>query len=130
MKIALKIRMIYLIAFFLLVAIEVLIALFVHDRFVRPYIGDVIIIFVIYCFVRMIIPDGIKLLPLYIFIFALAIEIGQYFNYVTLLGLDNNSFFRIFLGTSFSFADIICYAVGGVICFAEEYFHKRKALCE
>lgn len=126
MKTTLKIRIECLIAFILLVAIEVLIALFVHDGFVRPYLGDVIVITVIYCFVRIIIPHGIRLLPLYIFLFATAIEVGQYFDYVTLLGLGNNKFFRILLGTSFSFVDIICYAVGGAICFAAQYFHKRK----
>jgi len=126
MKTTSKIRMIYLISFLLLVATEVFIALFVHDGFVRPYLGDVIVIAVIYCFVRIIIPHRIKLLPLYIFFFATTVEVGQYFDYVTLLSLSNIKFFRILLGTSFSFADIICYAMGGAICFAAEYFYKRK----
>lgn len=120
-------RLLYITIFLGLVAVEVLIALFVHDGFVRPYLGDVIVIAVIYCFARMIIPNGIKLLPLYIFVFATSIEIGQYFDYITFLGLDDSRFFRILLGTSFSFMDIICYAVGGILCFAAEYASHRKA---
>lgn len=120
-----KTRIKYLIAFLLLAAVEVLIALFVHDRFVRPYLGDVIIVIVIYCFIRMLFPYGIKLLPLYIFLFALAVEIAQYFDFVTLLGLSGSRFFRILLGSTFSFADIICYAAGCLICLAPEYLQKR-----
>jgi len=126
MKTTSKTSLIYLISFFLLIAIEVFIALFVRDKFVRPYLGDVIVIPVIYCFVRIIIPHRIKLLPLYIFLFATAVEVGQFFDYVKLLGLSNIKFFRILLGTSFSYADIICYAIGGAICFSVEYFTKRR----
>ena len=43
-----KKRAFYAAAFLILLAIEVLIALFVHDRFVRPYLGDVIVVIVVY----------------------------------------------------------------------------------
>ena len=55
-------------------------------------------------------------MPLYVFLFAAAVEVLQYYDYVTVLGLGDSKFFRILLGTSFSYVDIICYAVGGVIC--------------
>ncbi len=35
-------RLAYLLAFVLLLVVEVCIALFVHDAFVRPYVGDVL----------------------------------------------------------------------------------------
>ena len=114
-------RLVYLVLFLVLVSVEVLIAFFVHDSFVRPYVGDVIVVAVICCFLRIFMPNKIKLMPLYVFLFATAVEALQYFNYVTLLGLGDSKFFRILLGTSFSYADIICYAVGGVICFGAEY---------
>ena len=50
-------RVFYLLATIVLIAVEVLIALFVHDNFVRPYIGDVIVVVVIYCFVRIFVPE-------------------------------------------------------------------------
>jgi len=114
-------RLVYLVLFLVLVSVEVLIALFVHDSFVRPYVGDVIVVAVICCFLRIFMPNKIKLMPLYVFLFAAVVEVLQYFNYVTLLGLGDSKFFHILLGTSFSYADIICYAVGGVICFGAEY---------
>lgn len=123
-----KERILYFSVFIFLVAIEVLIALFVHDGFVRPYLGDVIIVILLYCFVRIFIPKKLKLLPLYIFIFSVAIEILQYFNYVTLLGLEGSKFFKTLLGTGFSFIDILCYFIGCVICFYIQYItiFKRK----
>lgn len=114
-------RLVYLVLFLVLVTVEVLIALFVHDSFVRPYVGDVIVVAVICCFLRIFIPNKIKLMPLYVFLFAAVVEVLQYFDYVTVLGLGGSKFFRILLGTSFSYADIICYAVGGVICIGAEY---------
>lgn len=123
-----KKRILFWIMFLLLVGVEVLIALFVHDKFVRPYIGDVIVVAVLYCFVRGFIPTGVKLLPLYLFMFSTAIEIAQYFNYVTLLGLNHSKFFRVLLGTSFSFTDILCYTAGSAICFAADYIIRKKTI--
>lgn len=120
-----KVRAAYLATFLVLVLAEVLIALFVHDRIIRPYVGDVIVIPVLYCFVRTIMPFGVRLLPLYLFLLAALIEVGQYFHYAALLGVDDILFFQIILGTSFSFVDILCYAAGGALCFAAEYLRNR-----
>ena len=105
-------RLIYALLFLLLLATEVCIALFVHDGFVRPYLGDVLVTALICALVRMIFPKGIRLLPLYVFLFAVAVEIGQYFEMVRLLGLENSAFFSVLLGTTFSVFDLLCYAVG------------------
>ena len=123
-------RLTYFLIFIALVIVEVLIAIYVHDSFVRPYLGDVIVIGVIYCFIKILIPKRVLLISLYIFIFALSIEVFQYFDYVNLLGLGEIKFFRILLGTSFSFIDIICYAVGAVICFIAEVIFNKATLSE
>lgn len=122
-----KKRILYSIAFVLLVFVEVIIALFVHDNIIRPYGGDAIVVIVLYCFVRIFVPEKLKLLPFYIFLFAVAVEIGQYFEYVKLLGLQDNKFMRVLLGTSFSWYDILSYAIGCTIlaCF-EIYKYKKK----
>lgn len=124
-----KKRLIYALIFILLVGVEVMIALFVHDRFIRPYVGDVIVVWVMYCFIRIFFPNGIKLLPLYLFFFSAAVEVAQYFDYVTLLGLQNSKFFSILLGTSFSFYDMIAYAAGTALCFAVQFIlaSRRKS---
>ena len=50
----------YLTAFIILFLIEAAIALWVHDRFVRPYIGDVLVVVLVYVFVRIFFPSGIR----------------------------------------------------------------------
>ena len=119
-------RLVYGLAFMLLFVVEVLIALFVRDAFIRPYGGDILVTVLICCFVRIFFPERIKLLPLWVFLFAAAVEVGQYFDYVTLLGLGDIEFFRILLGTSFSAADIVCYGAGCLLFWAAEWLSRRN----
>lgn len=120
MKKQFKSRLVYALLFVALTAVEVVIALFVNDRFLRPYGGDIIVMGVLFCFVRAFILNKLKALPLWLFLFAALVEAGQYFNYAALLGLDKYEFFRILLGSSFSWYDIACYAAGSLICLAAE----------
>jgi len=115
----------YMIALIVLLLIEVIIALFVHDRFIRPYIGDVLIVIVIYCFVRIFLQDRIKLLSVYIFLFAVVVELLQFINIVGLLGLNRNILAKVIIGTSFDWKDVLCYAAG---CVVIEIIEQRKEL--
>lgn len=115
-----KKRALYFLAFLLFLAVEVLIALFVHDRFVRPYIGDVLVVVVLYCFVRIFLPQGGRWLPILLFIFATGVEFLQYLNIVEWLHLSGNVFMRILIGSVFDVKDIICYGVGCAILQAAE----------
>lgn len=107
-----KLRICYFLLFFILLLAEICIGLFVDDRFVRPYLGDVLVTVLICSFLRIIWSKGIRLLPVYVFLFATAVEIGQHFDMVKLLGLENNAFLSVLMGRSFSFIDLICYAAG------------------
>lgn len=119
-------RLFYAIATFILLVTEVLIALFVHDGFVRPYVGDVLVVAVIYTFIRIFVPEKCPLLPLFVFIFAAAVEVSQYFRLVELLGLGNNRFFRVLIGSVFDWKDILCYAIGCLILGAYEIIIRKK----
>jgi len=115
-------RIKYILAFLSILVTEVLIALFAHDRFIRPYGGDILVTVLICCFVRIFFPLGtpsqnsvwVKLVPLWVFLFSIAVEVAQYFDYVNLLGLGDIAFFRILLGTTFVWMDLVCYGVGCV----------------
>lgn len=124
-----KKRIIYAIVTFCLIVIEVLIAIFIHDKFIRPYIGDVIVVVVIYTFIRIFIPEKCHLLPLWVFIFAAGVEVLQLFHIVDLLGLGSIRFFRILIGSVFDLHDILCYAVGCMLLGVYEiiiYKSKKK----
>ena len=115
-----QLRIKYAIAFGLLLFVEVLIALYVHDTFVRPYVGDMLVVILVYCFTRIFIPERCRLLPLYVFLFAAGVEVLQYFRLVHILGLEHNRFLRIVLGSVFDIKDIICYGVGSILLEAFE----------
>lgn len=121
-----KKRKMYIIATILLLTVEVLIALYINDAFVRPYVGDVLVVVVIYTFVRCLIPEKIRLLPLYIFLFAAGVEMLQYFQIVKWLGLENNRFFATLIGTVFDLKDVICYAVGCIVLGIYEFIVWKK----
>ena len=121
-----KIRILYAVATLLLLLTEVFIALYVHDDFIRPYVGDVLVVIVIYTFIRMIIPEKCRLLPLYIFIFAAGVELLQLAKIVEILGVEDNTFLKTLIGSVFDVKDIVCYAVGCVILGVYEWVRTRK----
>lgn len=116
-----------MLVFLLLTLTEVLIALFIHGGFVRNYLGDVIVVWVVYCFIQALSGGRFNgyIAAIGVMIFAFAIEFLQKINIVDILGLGSIPFFRILIGTSFSPIDLICYAAGfAIICAA--IFIKRK----
>lgn len=121
-----KKRIIYGMLFLIFLIIEVYIALFVHDNFIRPYFGDVLVVIVVYLFMRIIIPEGVKYMILYVFIFAVFVEILQYFNLIKVFELSNNTVARIVFGSTFDIKDILCYAAGSLILLICANSIKRK----
>ena len=120
-----KKRLGYLVATIALLGIEVLIALFVRDAFVRPYVGDVLVVVVIYTFVRIFVPGKVRLLPVYVFLFAAFVESLQAVHIVELLGLEDHRFFSILIGSTFDVKDIICYAAGCALLGGYELVCKK-----
>lgn len=115
MKISWNKRTAYLLATVLIFLLELFIALFVRDAFIRPYVGDMLVVVLVYTCVRVLFPEKPRLLPLYVFLFAAGVEALQGMRIVELLGLQNNRFFSILIGTTFDWKDIICYGVGCVL---------------
>jgi uncharacterized paraquat-inducible protein A len=71
-----KKRFFYIISFLLIFCIEVLIALYVRDNFIRPYVGDMLVVVLVYSFVRIFLPTGIPRMPFYVFLSACVMLIG------------------------------------------------------
>ena len=92
-----KKRIFYIISFLVIFCMEVLIALYVRDRFIRPYVGDMLVVVLV-----------------------------QYFRLVETLGITNRVA-RIVLGSTFDWGDIACYAVGCVFIVLFEHFVRRRS---
>lgn len=122
-----KRRFLYAICSLLLFGVMVLIALFVRDRFIRPYFGDVLVVIFIGCAIRVFIPEGLRLLPFFVFLFASGVEVAQYFHIAERLGLDAYPVLSVAVGGTFSLPDLLCYGAGCLFLFTiEEIFRKKQ----
>ncbi len=116
----------YFLFFILLFITEVLIALYVNDKFIRPYLGDVLVVILIYCFIK----SFIKIKPLTAAIttllLAYTIEFAQYFNIVERLNLSHSKLARTVIGIGFDVIDLVAYTSGIIITLLIEKFTTKK----
>lgn len=112
----------------LIFCMEVLIALFVNDRFIRPYLGDVLVVILIYCFLKSFLKLPVLTAALFVLLFAFAIEFLQFLNIVEKLHLEKSKVARTVIGTSFSWIDLLTYILGIVIVIAVEKYWLKKEI--
>ncbi|AWI25716.1 ribosomal maturation YjgA family protein [Flavobacterium pallidum] len=109
---ALRFHFRYFCSFLLLFATECLIAMYVHDQFVRPYVGDMLVVVLIYCFVKTFLKMESRKVALGVLLFSYLIEFAQHLHLVALLGLKDSRMANLILGNSFEWIDMIAYTVG------------------
>lgn len=117
----------YAFAALLVLLVEIAIALWVRDAFVRPYLGDVLAVILVYLALRAV--TTLRVIPAALAALAIAVlvEIGQAMDLLGLLGLSNHPVAAVVLGTAFSIGDLFCYAAGAIIALLVEYGRKRRA---
>jgi len=110
----------YFFCSFALFLVLAYIALFVNDTFVRPFLGDVIVVGWLYLSLKSFIKMNSYMLAHLVLALAYVIEIAQYFNIVSILGLQHIDPVRIIFGATFDWLDLLAYTVGwGCILFIE-----------
>ena len=112
---SLKFSKTYLIATITILVIEIFIAIFVSDRFIRPFIGDTLAVVFVYSFLKIWIRQKKITIVIISLIFAFCIEALQAINFIELIGLSDSTLAKVILGTSFSWKDILAYAAGCVL---------------
>lgn len=61
-----------------------------------------------------------------VLLFAYAIELLQYLQFINWIGLEENTFAKVVLGSQFDWKDILAYTVGAlVIIFIEKWNLSR-----
>jgi hypothetical protein len=108
----------------ILFLIEVLIAAYVNDAIVRPYVGDYLVVILLYCFVRSFVNLPVVSLAIGVLLFSYTIEILQYFNLVDRLGLRHSRLAVIVIGSSFEWIDLIAYTAGIATVIVIEKYRK------
>ena len=110
----------FILTIFIFIA-EVLIATtFKNLVFLRSYFGDVLVVILIYAFIQSFFDvDKFKTI-IGVLIFSFVIEFLQYFHFAEVLGFKENKLAMIVLGNSFSWIDILCYAIGCLAIYVVE----------
>ncbi|MEP5761838.1 MAG: DUF2809 domain-containing protein [Litoreibacter sp.] len=102
----------YLYCTIFLFLIELTIALYFDDVFIRSYVGDMLVVILIYTFLRTFLRIPILPTAIGVLIFSFFVEILQYFQIVDVLGLQSVTFARVVIGTSFDYKDLVAYSCG------------------
>lgn len=107
-----KFRRNYSILAALLFILEVLIAAFISDSFIRPYFGDFLVVILLYCFIKSFINLSTSGAALLVVLFAYLVEVLQYINLLSLIGLAGSESAVLVIGNTFSWIDILAYTLG------------------
>jgi hypothetical protein len=107
-----KFRARYFIFSIILFVIELCIGLFLRDGFIRPYLGDFLVVILIYCLVRSFFDVSFFSAAIFVLFFSYTVELLQYLKIVEILGLQHSKIARILIGTSFDWMDLVAYTLG------------------
>jgi hypothetical protein len=83
-----------------------------HDRIIRPYGGDFLVVILLYCLMRSITNLSIPVASVSALLFSWLTEVLQYFKLADRLRIQPDSFFYILLGNYYSWTDMTIYALG------------------
>lgn len=95
-----------------LLALELLIAGFVHDDFVRPYLGDALATVLVYCLLRLCWRAPVEVVLLAALLVSYVIEVGQALHLLAWLGWQHSRVARLLLGSQFGWEDMLAYTLG------------------
>ena len=92
--------------------IEFLIGKYAHDEFIRPYVGDFLIVIFLYCLIKAFINIGVKTTAMAVLLISYVTETLQYLNILDFLGLRQSAWANLLLGNYFAWQDILAYSLG------------------
>jgi hypothetical protein len=102
----------YLLLALFFLTTEILIAIYAHDKFIRPFFGDFLAVIFVYCFLMIFLSRWPLKVAIGSLLIAYLIETLQYFNFIEITGLIRYKVLAILIGNSFSWLDILAYTIG------------------
>ncbi|MGE0492381.1 MAG: DUF2809 domain-containing protein [Vulcanimicrobiota bacterium] len=117
----------YFACFVVILAIEVGIALFVHDHFVRPFLGDVLVIVLLYSLAASALEASPARLAAAVLAFGFAVETIQYFDPIGRFHLEHHRVLAVVVGRTFALEDFAAYLSGFLVVLGVEYTLGRGA---
>ena len=99
----------------LLLIILIYIAIYVNDQFVRPFLGDVLVVIWLFYLVRSFLNISNHAIAVGVLMIAYSVEFSQYLQIIPWLGLENIKVINIVLGTTYDHYDLLAYTIGCAI---------------
>ncbi|MEZ9595516.1 DUF2809 domain-containing protein [Shewanella sp. 10N.261.52.F9] len=109
-----------------LLFVLVFIALFVRDTFIRPILGDVLVVVWLYYLLASFLRFTTRTLILMALSIAFSVEFAQYIKVPKLLGIEPGSVIGTIMGATFDWLDLIAYITGAVLCVVIERLLNRR----
>ncbi|CAH1604294.1 conserved membrane hypothetical protein [Vibrio jasicida] len=94
----------------------VIIALFVRDNFIRPTVGDVLVVVWLYYSLASLFSMPVNWLVSLVVLIAFAVELGQLLQVAVWFGIEPSSPLAVILGATFDWKDLLAYCIGGLLC--------------
>ena len=101
-----------LIIFLVLFCIEVTIAIYIKQGFIRVVFGDFLVVIMLYYFIKSFINHKPIYIAVIVLFIAYLVEFLQFIDILNIVNYKNNYLVNIILGTTFNSKDIIAYTVG------------------
>ena len=120
----------YSFCFLVFLFVEFAIAVYARDNFVRPFLGDLLVIVLLYCLLSALValrPSwnlslGTTKRVVMVLLFAFMIEFLQLAKITTYLGLSQYHLVHLILGSTFDPKDFLAYCLGGISILLMERF--------
>ncbi len=116
-------RKTYIISFLVLLLVEISIAIWIKDDFIRPYLGDFLVVILIYSFLMSISKISVLKALIAVLLFSYAVEFFQMINIVKVMQYQPPEVIMIALGSSFSTWDLLAYSLGMTFTAGLEYYY-------
>lgn len=117
----------YLAISILLLVVEIAIALFVNDQFIRPIFGDYLASILLFYMIATFAKFSENKIAFITLLISYIIEVLQYIHILELLHLDKIKILNIVLGNSFSWTDMLAYSLGILTVLLIHNFKKLQS---
>jgi len=112
----------------LLLGVEIFIGVYMHDRIIRPYGGDFLVVIWLYCLVRSFWDLPVPVTAVSVLLFSYLVETSQYFHLADRLGFKGHSLMRVILGSYFTWTDILSYTLGILFVLVVDGMIRRRSV--
>ncbi len=109
-----------------LFCVEILIWWVFNDTFIRPFVGDLLIVILMYTSLKTVLKSSPKKILAGVLVFAFLVEGAQYIHLIDKLNWSGYSVPNIILGNTFDRFDLLAYLLGGGITYYMDISSTNK----